>query len=182
MKSSALCSLSSLLLIVAGVGVVAGCSKKATQAPPQSSAAPPMRTAQVEPPKPVAPPAAPSAPAAAALSASELEDAYFDFNMDNLRDDARVALDADAKLLRDHPGAKIRIEGHCDERGTIEYNVALGQRRANAARDYLITSGVNASAISTVSYGKDRPFCTEHAESCWSKNRCAHVTLPNGPA
>jgi len=170
-----------LLLILAAIATV-GCSRKATKVSPAAAATPPMPAVHAEPSKVAAQPPAPPPPAAAALKASDFADVRFDFNQSDLRQDGRDALDADARLLREHPEARITIEGHCDERGTIEYNEALGERRADAARDYLVTSGVSTTAISTISYGKDRPFCTEHDEACWAKNRCAHMVLKNGPA
>jgi len=115
-----------------------------------------------------------------AVKPSDFSDAYFDYDRSDLSDKDRTALDADAKVLRDHSDVKITVEGHCDERGTVEYNEALGQRRADAARDYLVSAGANTTQIQTISYGKDRPFCSEHEESCWSKNRCAHVVLNPG--
>jgi len=114
---------------------------------------------------------------APAVKPSDFSDAFFEFDRYALSDNDRTALDADAKVLRDHPDARVTVEGHCDERGTVEYNEALGQRRAVAARDYLVSAGANTTQIQTISYGKDRPFCSEHEESCWSKNRCAHVVL-----
>lgn len=106
-----------------------------------------------------------------------LKDAYFDYDKANLRDDARAALSADAEWLKRYPSIQILIEGHCDERGTAEYNLALGDRRANAARDYLASLGIDASRIRTVSYGKERPFCSESTEECWQQNRWAHFLI-----
>jgi peptidoglycan-associated lipoprotein len=88
-----------------------------------------------------------------------------------------VVLDQDAKLLRGHAEMQITIEGHCDERGTVEYNQALGERRAQAARDYLVAAGVASPRIQVVSYGKERPFDDGHDEAAWSKNRRAHVVV-----
>jgi peptidoglycan-associated lipoprotein len=103
-----------------------------------------------------------------------LKDAFFDYNKADLRDDARASLSADAEWLKAHPSTQFLIEGHCDDRGTTEYNLALGDRRANAAREYLTSLGVDASRIRTVSYGKERPFCTAETEDCWQQNRRAH--------
>jgi peptidoglycan-associated lipoprotein len=89
----------------------------------------------------------------------------------------RAALDNNAKLLRDNSDSSITLEGHCDERGTVEYNLALGERRAQAARDYLVAAGIDASRIQTISYGKERPFDTAHDEAAWARNRRAHTTL-----
>jgi len=103
-----------------------------------------------------------------------LKDAFFDYAKADLRDDARTALSADAEWLKKNATVQFLIEGHCDERGTSEYNLALGDRRANSAKEYLVSLGVDASRVKTVSYGKERPFCTESNESCWQQNRRAH--------
>jgi len=103
-----------------------------------------------------------------------LKDAFFDYNKSDLRDDARTALSANADWLKRHTNLQFLIEGHCDDRGTTEYNLALGDRRANAARDYLVSLGIDSARIRTVSYGKERPFCTEETEDCWQQNRRAH--------
>lgn len=120
------------------------------------------------------------APAAAAPNLSELfdqniKDAFFDFNKSTIRDDAREALTKDAEFLRSYPDIRITIEGHCDERGSTEYNIGLGQRRAQAAKNYLVSLGIAADRIDTVSWGKEHPFCTEHNEACWQQNRRAHL-------
>lgn len=106
-----------------------------------------------------------------------LKDAYFDTNKSDLRPDARDALAADASWLKDHPAVKILIEGHCDERNTEEYNLALGWRRANGAKAYLASLGVAEDRIATISYGEERPFATCQNESCWWQNRCAHFVI-----
>jgi len=102
---------------------------------------------------------------------SPLKDIHFEFDRYELRADAREALDANAKWLREHPLVRVEIEGHCDERGTNEYNMGLGAKRAQAARDYLVSLEISAQRLSTVSYGEEIPVCTEHTESCWEKNR-----------
>ena len=104
----------------------------------------------------------------------EFEPAFFDFDSFALRDDARTALDRDARMLRDNRGTHVTIEGHCDERGTVEYNQALGEKRAQAARDYLVAAGIEASRIQIISYGKERPFAEGHDESAWQQNRRSH--------
>ena len=109
--------------------------------------------------------------------AGYLKDAFFDTSKSELRPDARDALAGDAAWLKQHPTVKITIEGHCDERNTEEYNLALGWRRANAAKDYLVSLGVPASQIATISYGEERPFATCHDESCWWQNRRDHLVI-----
>lgn len=111
---------------------------------------------------------------------SDLSDALFDYDQFNVRDDARATLSADAdalkKIFADFPNATINVEGHCDERGSAEYNLGLGDRRASAARDFLVQLGVPAAKLKTISYGKERPTCTEASEGCWQKNRRAHFS------
>jgi peptidoglycan-associated lipoprotein len=104
-------------------------------------------------------------------------DAYFDFNMADIRPDARDNLSKTAEFLRTHPQIHVNIEGHCDERGSTEYNLGLGDRRAAAAKNFLVSLGVTADRMGTVSYGKERPFCTEHSEECWQQNRRAHIIM-----
>jgi peptidoglycan-associated lipoprotein len=108
---------------------------------------------------------------------SPLKPAFFQYDSDTLDEAARGALTANASVLRANPGWVITIEGHCDERGTPEYNLALGERRAAAARDYLVSIGVAADRLQTVSYGKEFPFATGSDESAWSLNRRAHFLL-----
>jgi len=105
-----------------------------------------------------------------------LSDIFFDFDRFVIRDDARSGLEADAGLLKLQSGEKILIEGHCDERGTSAYNLVLGERRAQAAAQYLRDLSVPSSQMQVTSYGKERPFCTEHSEACWQSNRRAHFT------
>lgn len=104
---------------------------------------------------------------------SQLAAIYFDFDKYNLRDDARDVLRRNAALLEQNQNLKITIEGHCDERGTVEYNLALGERRAKSVRDYLASMGVSSSRLEVVSYGKERPAVIGHDENAWSKNRRA---------
>ena len=112
---------------------------------------------------------------------SDLRDALFDYDSNNIRDDARAALTSDAdalkRILADFPNASINVEGHCDERGSAEYNLGLGDRRATSARDFLTQLGVPADRLKTISYGKERPVCTESDESCWQRNRRAHFSV-----
>ena len=111
------------------------------------------------------------------LFSANVKDAFFDFNKADIRADARDALSKDAEFLRSYPQVRVSIEGHCDERGSTEYNLGLGQRRAQAAKDYLVSLGIPADRMETVSWGKERPFCTEHTEECWQQNRRAHFVM-----
>jgi peptidoglycan-associated lipoprotein len=111
------------------------------------------------------------------LFAQNVKDAFFDLDKSDIRADARTALTQDAEFLRSYPQVRISLEGHCDERGSTEYNLGLGQRRAEAAKNYLVSLGISADRIETVSWGKERPFCTEHDESCWQQNRRAHFVM-----
>jgi peptidoglycan-associated lipoprotein len=104
-------------------------------------------------------------------------DVYFQYDESSLSDDTRDKLAKDADLLKSQPQFQLTVEGHCDERGTNEYNLALGERRANAVRDYIGSLGVNPTRLRTISYGEERPVCTEHAESCWQQNRRAHLVV-----
>jgi peptidoglycan-associated lipoprotein len=125
-------------------------------------------------------PAAAAPPAQANLSelfAQNVKDAFFDLDKAELRSDAREVLTKDAEFLRSYPQVHVSIEGHCDERGSTEYNLALGQSRAEAAKNYLISLGISADRMETVSWGKERPVCTEHNEQCWQQNRRAHFVL-----
>jgi peptidoglycan-associated lipoprotein len=114
-------------------------------------------------------------------ASSPLKDIYFDFDRADLRADARDTLKANAQWLNNNPATTVQIEGHCDERGTAEYNLALGAKRAQAAKDYLVTLGVSEQRISTVSYGQELPVCTEHNEECWQKNRHDRFVPKGGP-
>ncbi len=114
-------------------------------------------------------------------TASPLKDIYFDFDRADLRPDARETLKANADWLKNNPSATVQIEGHCDERGTAEYNLALGARRAQSAKDYLVTLGIAGQRLSTVSYGQELPVCTEHNEECWQKNRHDRFVAKNTP-
>jgi peptidoglycan-associated lipoprotein len=115
-----------------------------------------------------------AAPNVSQLFEQNVMDAYFDLDKADLSDEARGLLTVDAEFLRSYPQVRISIEGHCDERGSTEYNLGLGQRRADAAKNYLVSLGIPAARIETVSWGKERPFCTEHDEECWHQNRRAH--------
>ncbi|MGZ8366797.1 MAG: peptidoglycan-associated lipoprotein Pal [Nitrospira sp.] len=142
--------------------------------PPTEAEEPEVRVAE----QPVAsvPPAIPAPPPAE--PPAELLDVYFDFDRYTIRADARSALKRNANLLKSQPNQTLVIEGHCDERGTIAYNLVLGERRAQAAKRYLQDLGLALSQIQITSYGKERPFCTEHSEACWQSNRRTHFRQP----
>jgi peptidoglycan-associated lipoprotein len=151
--------------------------------PPPSTAG----TRPPEPPPPVREPVMPAEPIASDSVASRslddlnrsspLQPAYFDYDSSDLTDAGRVVLQADAGVLKKYPTWAVTIEGHCDERGTKEYNLALGERRAVNARTYLISLGIDANRLRTVSYGSEFPFDPGHDESAWSKNRRAHFVI-----
>ena len=166
-----------LIAAVALVPLAAGCAKKAVQTPPTPAPAPPQEKTPTPGPTETPKETPPAPSQAPGVSASDFQPVFFDFDSYTLRTDGRSALDANAHLLRDNADTKIVIEGHCDERGTVEYNQALGERRAQAARDYLVQAGISDSRIRTVSYGKERPFDPGHDEAAWAKNRRAHFVL-----
>jgi peptidoglycan-associated lipoprotein len=120
------------------------------------------------------PPPPPKGPTFEELFTQEVRDAYFDFDKAEIRPDAREALQKTADFLKKYPQARVVIEGHCDERGSTEYNLALGDRRAAAVKEYLVNLGIPAANLNTVSYGKEKPFCMEHNETCWQMNRRGH--------
>jgi peptidoglycan-associated lipoprotein len=174
-------------LLLAGL-MITGCAKRpATTA---ASAAAPAPTSSAAPaPSPSAPSsgAAAAAPAAAAaapaqaprpapkefMAVAALKEVYFDFDKYNIRAEDAKTLDANAAWLKSNGDNLVLIEGHCDERGTNEYNLALGERRAKATMNYLVSQGIQANRITIISYGEERPVCTEKTEACWAKNRRA---------
>ena len=184
-----------LLSCVALALFLAGCPKRpvttAVSAPPPAPAPtpPPAPTPVVPPPpppvapaptppQPVAPAPAPGpAPAREYTANAALADVHFDFDKAVIRRGDVKILDASAGWLKANPEQLLLIEGHCDERGTNEYNLALGERRAKAAMSYLVSRGVEASRITLISYGKERPLCTEKAERCWAQNRRDHFLV-----
>jgi peptidoglycan-associated lipoprotein len=111
------------------------------------------------------------------FESSLLKDIHFDFDRYNLRPGDASILKENAALLKKYANVKIQIEGHCDERGTVEYNLALGERRANSAKDYLVSLGISQARISTISYGKEKPLDPSHNEAAWAKNRRAHTVV-----
>jgi peptidoglycan-associated lipoprotein len=187
-----------LLILTMGISVVlvtSGCHKKAAMAPPPPPPPAPTREAPAPPPerpKPTVAEARP-APAPAPPVATEhtqqtladylnrLLDAYFDYNQAELRSDAQTALNKNSSellsLLKEFPNTRFVLEGDCDERGSAEYNLALGDRRATAAKEFLTQIGVPAAHLTTISRGKESPVCTEHNEECWQKNRRAHLSV-----
>jgi len=108
------------------------------------------------------------------LFLKEVRDAYFDYDKADIRADAKDALGKTADFLRNYPQVRVTIEGHCDERGSTEYNLALGDRRATAVKQYLVSLGIPADRLTTVSYGKEKPFCTASDEACYQQNRRGH--------
>jgi len=128
---------------------------------------------------PPPPPPPPVAEDIAGLFMKEVRDAYFDFNKADVRADAREALAKTAEFLRSHPEIRVTIEGHCDERGSTEYNLVLGDRRAAAVKNYLVQLGISADRLTTTSLGKERPFCTDSNEECWQRNRVGHFVKAN---
>ncbi|HSN03849.1 MAG TPA: peptidoglycan-associated lipoprotein Pal [Nitrospira sp.] len=116
----------------------------------------------------------------AAAEAAGLRDVFFAFDSFVITEEGRQALSRDAEWIKANSGAGLKIEGHCDERGTSAYNLVLGERRAKAVRNYLVELGVSASRLSVVSFGKERPFCKEQNESCYAQNRRGHVVIKSG--
>lgn len=115
-----------------------------------------------------------------ASAAAGLRDVFFAFDSFAISEEGRQALARNADWIKSKPGVSVKIEGHCDERGTSAYNMVLGEKRAKSARNYLVELGVAPKQLSVVSYGKERPVCTEHAESCYSQNRRGHVVVKTG--
>ena len=109
--------------------------------------------------------------------ASKIQDIHFDFDRYDIRDDAKPALKEISDVLAKNTKAKVVVEGHCDERGTVEYNLALGDRRASSAKAYLVSLGIPSGRIDTVSYGKEKPVCSDNTEECWTRNRRDHFAL-----
>jgi peptidoglycan-associated lipoprotein len=178
----------------AGCALVVACGDKrpaATPTPPPPAPPPPAVVATPPPPPPRVAPALPPQPPAppteaeifartslAELNAQKpLSDAFFDYDQSDLSDQVRSTLQHDADWMRKWNQTRVLIEGHADERGTSEYNLALGERRASAVRDYLVNLEIEPARISIVSKGKEAPFCTEHNEACWHENRRGHFII-----
>jgi|SRR5688572_2176084 peptidoglycan-associated lipoprotein len=184
----------SLMIILSGALAFAGCSSTTTPTSPEpsaSAAATPAETKKkLESGKTGE--STTKAPASSSLDAlqrgestatpasSPLKDVYFDFDRYDLREDSREILKANSAWLKANSAAQVQIEGHCDERGTTEYNVALGSRRAESVKDYLVTLGTSADRLSTISYGEEVPVCREQTEECWQKNRRVRFVVQPG--
>jgi peptidoglycan-associated lipoprotein len=174
-------------LLVGTLGLVAACKPKPPKStaeakpPTEEPSRPPAETRVPPPPGNVPPGGVDSSglptDVADINAKGYLKDAFFEYAKADLRDDVRTALAADAEWLKRYRSVQFLIEGHCDERGTSEYNLALGDRRANAAKEYLVSLGVDASRVKTVSYGRERPFCSESTEDCWQQNRRGHFLV-----
>lgn len=161
-----------LLVLLALVAFLGGCGCF-YQA--QKGEAPPPKPPEAKVTPPEAKKEVPVTPAAVV----ELKDIHFDFDRYNIRPGDTDILKENYGWYKKNPNRKTRIEGHCDERGTVEYNLALGQKRADSTKNYLLKLGVDGKMIETVSYGKEKPLCMEHNENCWAKNRRAHfLVLP----
>jgi peptidoglycan-associated lipoprotein len=125
----------------------------------------------------IPPAAAKHSPDLDELFKAAVKDAFFDYNKSDIRPDAKEALPTDAEFLNLHREIRVTIEGHCDERGSEEYNLGLGDRRAASTKKYIVSLGIAEDRIQTTSYGNERPFCTEHNETCWQQNRRAHFVM-----
>jgi peptidoglycan-associated lipoprotein len=180
-----------LAVACAAVGASVSCSKKApvtvpTPPPPPPPVTPPPPPPPPPPPKPVEKPAPKpltedelfSRKSLADLNAEKpLQDVFFEYDKATLKDEARAAIQKNAEWLKRWTSTKILIEGHCDARGTSEYNMALGERRAAAVRDYVASLGIAADRVAVVSKGKESPFCSEDNEGCFSQNRRGHIII-----
>ena len=170
---------------------VAGCHKK-VPAPAPAPPPPPPATAPPTPPPPPAPPPPAPAPAPRPLSEEEifarksvaqlndekpLDDVFFDLDKSSFREDAKPALQKDADWMKKWTSVAVTLEGHCDSRGSAEYNLGLGNRRATAVKDYLVSLGVPAGRVTVVSKGKEQPFCRDENEGCWQQNRRGHFVV-----
>ena len=157
-------ALAALVLVAA-----AGCAKKPVATTPVPPAPTPTQP-QTPTPTPTPTPSTPE-PTGPGVSARDLQVVYFGYDSFTLDDGARAALDSNAKMMRDNAALTVSIDGHCDERGTVEYNQALGQKRAETVQQYLSDAGIAANRFRVISYGKERPADEGHDESAWSRNR-----------
>jgi len=176
--------------IFAGCLALAGCPKRpelamaAPTAPgpaaataPRAANTPTPRTPEVPVARPASPAEAPVAARPAGAMASSLKDVFFDFDNATIRSDQKPMVEQDFAYLKAHPDAKVTVEGNCDERGTAEYNLALGQRRAETVRQALVAEGIAADRVNTISYGKEKPFANGHDEDAWRLNRRDHLAM-----
>ena len=131
-------------------------------------------TARVTVNAPPPPPPPPPSASEEELFGQNVKDIYFDYDKSDIRSDQASAIQGDITFLNQHPNIQFTIEGHCDERGSTEYNLALGSSRADAVKQALVQAGINASRIKTISYGKEKPFCAQSTEQCWQENRRGH--------
>jgi peptidoglycan-associated lipoprotein len=161
----------SLLIVLLSLLLAAGPACTHKPKPALTPANPPAPTGEATPP----PTPQPQTPPPAPETKLELKDIFFDYDKFNLRTDTQTILSDDGKVLTDNPQTKVLLEGHCDERGTVEYNLALGQKRADAVKSYFIQYGVDPFRLSTISYGEERPFVQGHDENAWSQNRRVHL-------
>lgn len=173
-----------LALIAAAAASLAACATRKAPPPPAPTPAPAPAPTPAPPPAPTPPaPVVPTGPAPGSVQdfvVNAGERVFFDYDSHALRAEGSAMLDAQAAWLARYPNVKVRIEGNADERGTREYNFALGARRANSVRDYLVSKGVAGSRIETVSYGKEKPIDGGTTEEAWGKNRNAHTALTAG--
>ena len=182
--------ITSLVALSTMLMVAAACGK---EVPPQTPPPPPPPAAPAPPPPPPPPPPAPApAPAPAPVTEDQLfakktleqlnaekplGDVFFDLDQSVVRDDARPALTTNADWIKRWTSTQVTVEGHCDARGSAEYNLALGTRRAESVKAYLVSLGVPANRITVVSKGKEQPFCSDESESCWGQNRRGHFLI-----
>jgi peptidoglycan-associated lipoprotein len=183
----------SLVVLCTAITIIlAACGKKVPPPAPAPPPPPPPVTAPPPPPPPPPPPSPPPAPTPAPLTEEQifarkslevlnaekpLGDVFFDLDKSDIRDDGRSALQRNVGFMKKWTSTVVSVEGHCDSRGSSEYNLALGNRRANAVKDYLVNLGIPSNRVNVVSKGKEQPFCGEESESCWQQNRRGHFII-----
>ena len=188
LRRSVMLSTAALLMVV----VIAGCARRVPPPSPPPPAPPPPAATPVPPPPPPPPPPPAPAPPPKPLTEDEifqrktlaelnaempLGDVFFDYDMSTIREDARPILQRNADYLRRWTSTRVSLEGHTDSRGTTEYNLALGARRAGAVRDYLVSLGIAPDRLLAVSRGEETPQCSEENEACWQRNRRGHFVF-----